>query len=357
MGDRLGWTVKTQAGHGHAIGLVVSLDGGVHFQHWSNITNRHCTGVHVPFECCSGADSGTCDHGNPMIIASTKNGSWTAGGGSCDVTRRFGCVGTPNVLYDEQESNSSRRWKMWFVGSTHDHTQVGFASSPDGVSWSEHPGPIFDMQAQPYIQQFCLNPGVCGGNGYLVVRRFEGTFYMWFAPMGNAMGLATASEPEGPWEAYAGNPILTLKHTSCPNPTSDWPLGYDVYQEGGEYRMIVGCMDRKNRVPCPGGATSHRKIVLLSRFLALSVSLTQRASLFQRVSLGRVSECAELSGWEQLQQDVPISAGDSWLVSAPQYRDTGCCEFYRGCVLAARVGDGADRTVRPQRGSFVRREV
>jgi hypothetical protein len=21
--------------------------------------------------------------------------------------------------------------------------------------------------------------------------------------------------------------------------------------------MIIGCMDRKNRVPCPGGATSH----------------------------------------------------------------------------------------------------
>ena len=257
MGDRLGWSVKTQAGHGHAIGLVVSLDGGVHFQHWSNTTNSQCTSRNVPFECCTGADSGTCNHGNPMIIGSTKNGSWTAGGGSCDVTRQFGCVGTPNVMYDEEETNSTRRWKMWYVGSTHDHTQVGFATSPDGISWSENPNPVFDMQAQSYIKEFCLRPGVCGGNGYMVVRRFEGTYYMFFAPMGNAMGLATAGQPEGPWEAYSGNPILTLKRTACPNPTSDWPLGYDVYEEGGEYRMIVGCLNRKNRIPCPGGATSH----------------------------------------------------------------------------------------------------
>ena len=83
---------------------------------------------------------------------------------------------------------------MWYVGSAHDHTQVGFASSPDGVSWSEHPGPIFDMQAQPYIQQFCSKPGVCGGNGYMVVRRFEGIFYMFFAPSKCSRSFASSLE-------------------------------------------------------------------------------------------------------------------------------------------------------------------
>jgi hypothetical protein len=72
------------------------------------------------------------------------------------------------------------------------------------------------------------------------------------------MGLATASHPEGPWMAFAGNPILSSKQTQCPNPTSDYPLPFDVYEDRpGSYRMILGCMNRKNRIPCPGGATSH----------------------------------------------------------------------------------------------------
>ena len=77
-------------------------------------------------------------------------------------------------MYDAQDPSPARRWKMWYVGSTHDHTQVAFASSPDGISWKKYNSgaPVFDMQAQKYIKEFCLNPGVCGGNGYLVVRKF-----------------------------------------------------------------------------------------------------------------------------------------------------------------------------------------
>lgn len=73
------------------------------------------------------------------------------------------------------------------------------------------------------------------------------------------IGLATATSPQGPWVAYRGNPILSSVDTKCPHPTSDYPLPFDVYRESpaGAFRMIIGCMDRKNRVPCPGGSTSH----------------------------------------------------------------------------------------------------
>ena len=88
-----------QQGHGHAIGLVTSFDG-VHFTHWSNNSNANCTALHAPFECCTGRGQGTCNaHRNPLIVANTSSPqSWDAGGGSCDNTRKFGCVGPPNVI-------------------------------------------------------------------------------------------------------------------------------------------------------------------------------------------------------------------------------------------------------------------
>ena len=99
MGDRLGWKKTDQDGHGHAIGLVTSFDG-VHFTHWSNNSNANCTALHAPFECCTGRGQGTCNaHRNPLIVANTSSPqSWDAGGGSCDNTRKFGCVGPPNVI-------------------------------------------------------------------------------------------------------------------------------------------------------------------------------------------------------------------------------------------------------------------
>lgn len=262
-GDRLGWSVHDQAGHGHAIGLATSVDGGITFRRWTNHSTRLCTTEHEPFECCTGMKQGTCDaHANPLIVELTDKGSWNAGGGSCDITRN---VGTPYVIYDEAELDDDRqRWKMWYGGSSNNGTtgmtrcvigrhvtQVAYAHSPDGVSWVAANGgqPVFNMQTQ--TKAF---PSV--GNVYLVVKGFGGTYYMCFAPNGDKVGLATSSSPEGPWTAYTGNPILSSKHTQCPNPTTGFPLPF-VYERADEYLMILGCMDRNNRISCPGGATSH----------------------------------------------------------------------------------------------------
>jgi hypothetical protein len=185
-GDRLGWSVHEQAGHGHAIGLATSVDGGITFRRWTNHSNVLCVAVHRPFECCTGAKQGTCNaHGNPLVVASAAPGSWNAGGGSCDITRKYGCVGSPSVTYDEEETDPNRRWKMWYGGSTnngtkgmvHCVTQVGVAFSPDGVAWTvaNKGDPVFNMQGQK-------DAFPSGGNVYLVVKKFSGTYYMWFAP-------------------------------------------------------------------------------------------------------------------------------------------------------------------------------
>ena len=160
---------------------------------------------------------------------------------------------------------------MWYAGSSnfgtsgnkHSVSQVAFATSPDGVSWTGYRGgePIFNMQGQKVFAD-CKGyrpGGPCGGNGYLIVKKFASAYYMWFAPLGDAIGLATAAHPEGPWIASEANPILVSTHTQCPHPTTDDLYPFEVYQDtpGSEYRMIMGCADRHNRVPCPGGWTSH----------------------------------------------------------------------------------------------------
>lgn len=201
-GDRLGWSRAQQAGHGHAIGLATSTDGGVHFTHWANNSNAQCTGGREPFECCSGSGRGTCNaHHNPLIVANTSTPqSWNAGGGSCDITRKHGCVGSPYVIYDPEDSDPARRWKMWYAGSSNygttgmskSVTQVAFASSPDGVAWTaaNHGQPVFSMQGQ-------AKTFPSGGNAYLVVKKYSGLYYMWFAPNGDKVSPAVSNRVAG----------------------------------------------------------------------------------------------------------------------------------------------------------------
>ena len=199
-GDRLGWSKAHQAGHGHAIGLVTSVDGGVNFTHWSNNSNAQCTAARTPFECCTGARAGTCNaHRNPLIVANTSSPlSWNAGGGSCDITRKHGCVGTPYVIYDPDDPDPARRFKMWYAGSSNrgttgmvkSVTQVAFAASPDGVAWTAVNGgePVFSMQGQRKVFP-------SGGNAYMVVKKYDGVYYMWFAPLDDKVSHPAAGYP------------------------------------------------------------------------------------------------------------------------------------------------------------------
>ncbi|MEE9506990.1 MAG: hypothetical protein V3V98_07595, partial [Thermoplasmata archaeon] len=109
-------------------------------------------------------------------------------------------VGMPSVLFD------GTGYKMWFFGVNFDTsaTGIGYATSPDGITWSKHPGnPV-------------LNPGFAqwdhGINAGRVVYR-GGQYEMWYtgnSPTG-AGQIGYATSPDGiSWSKYAGNPVLTV---------------------------------------------------------------------------------------------------------------------------------------------------
>lgn len=113
----------------------------------------------------------------------------------------------PHVLRDEDGT-----WHLWFkgwqeAGKTCDDdegnadgspdpewgcetvTGIGYASSPDGVTWTAHPTPVVTFEADPTPEDF----------GWPRVVQVSGTWLMLFNYGDNGFTLATAPAPEGPW--------------------------------------------------------------------------------------------------------------------------------------------------------------
>jgi predicted GH43/DUF377 family glycosyl hydrolase len=126
--------------------------------------------------------------GNPILRPS--NGTWDAD-----------YVILPTVLYNV----SSNSYVMWYVGSSQRVSGIGYATSPDGYTWTKHDGPV-------------LTPGPAGAwdSAYVslggVVRTAAG-FNMWYVGGGlttyqnGAIGLATSTDGIA-WTKYSHNPVL-----------------------------------------------------------------------------------------------------------------------------------------------------
>jgi predicted GH43/DUF377 family glycosyl hydrolase len=109
----------------------------------------------------------------------------------------------PSVLYDRDEPDASKRWKMWFTGNG--GAGIGYAYSADGITWTKFAGnPV-------------LTPAGSGWESALVspnsVSRVGSKFYFFYtgygSTSGNAQsGLVTFTDPTGPYARAANNPIL-----------------------------------------------------------------------------------------------------------------------------------------------------
>ena len=135
--------------------------------------------------------------GTGVVMEDTRHGVYCPSV-QPDITRKHGCVGTPYVIYDPDDPDPARRFKMWYAGSSNrgttgmvkSVTQVAFAASPDGVAWTAVNGgePVFSMQGQRKVFP-------SGGNAYMVVKKYDGVYYMWFAPLDDKVSHPAAGYP------------------------------------------------------------------------------------------------------------------------------------------------------------------
>ncbi|NUM45273.1 MAG: hypothetical protein HUU38_11260 [Anaerolineales bacterium] len=88
-------------------------------------------------------------------------------------------------------------------------TEVGYATSPDGITWELHPEPVFNAEIanvayMPYT--LYVSDVEVESDGTWVLY-----FYTWDSSLASASGVigrATAPTPRGPWQADA-SPLLT----------------------------------------------------------------------------------------------------------------------------------------------------
>ncbi|UCG68632.1 MAG: hypothetical protein JSV09_12610, partial [Thermoplasmata archaeon] len=106
----------------------------------------------------------------------------------------------PMVLYN------GTTYQMWYSGFDDWNYRIGYATSPDGLTWTKYGGnPVMDMGAigsweDTYVAQASVI--------------YEGaTYHMWYSGLDSfgegRTGYATSSDGIS-WSKYAGNPVLDL---------------------------------------------------------------------------------------------------------------------------------------------------
>jgi sucrose-6-phosphate hydrolase SacC (GH32 family) len=116
------------------------------------------------------------DPNNPVLTPAAE-GDW-------EVTSYISSA----VIHDGTE------FRMWYAGSDGHTSKVGYATSPDGTTWTRYSGnPILDLRPAGSFDDTWLNPGTVILEG--------GTYHMWYSACGDpsltlsgTVGYATSTD-------------------------------------------------------------------------------------------------------------------------------------------------------------------
>jgi len=192
-------------------------------------------GITVSFGYFSSADGidWTPYEANPVLRAGT--------GGSWDDNRLI----NPYVIVNKNA------YQMWYSASDGNNYRIGYATSPDGVSWTKYEGnPVMDLGPEgSWDDSEVTDPCVY----------FDGAVYhMWYAGAnGSTTRIGYASSADGiSWTKYEGNPVLDK------GPVPDWDYRHvyapDVLFDGMTYHMwYTGTVESSGWYHRTGYATSN----------------------------------------------------------------------------------------------------
>ncbi len=120
-------------------------------------------------------------------------------------------------------------YHMWYTGWSGTRDNIGYATSPDGITWTKYAGnPVLNVGKEgSWEGDDVLSPCV----------RFDGdNYHMWYegANWPNS-GIGYATSPDGlAWTKHASNPVLTGISGKWDYPRVEGPT---VYFDGATYHM------------------------------------------------------------------------------------------------------------------------
>jgi len=131
-------------------------------------------------------------------------------------------------------------YKMWYSGGDGTNFRIGYATSPDGVTWTKYSGnPVMDVSpVGSWDSSFIYYPNIV----------FNGSAYeMWYSGSSayDAFAIGHATSPDGlAWTRDSGNPVLSM------GAPGSWEsmviIGPSVVVQGGTKRMWYMGRDASN---------------------------------------------------------------------------------------------------------------
>jgi predicted GH43/DUF377 family glycosyl hydrolase len=131
-------------------------------------------------------------------------------------------------IYPRTVIKNGSTYQMWYHAQDGINQRIGYATSPDGLTWTKYPGnPIMDL-------------GLAGSwedtNVFKPVILFDGsTYQMWYGGGDSSVaktGYATSSDGIN-WERYPGNPIIDVGSPGSYDDVHTSPCS--VYYDGLTY--------------------------------------------------------------------------------------------------------------------------
>lgn len=169
-------------------------------------------------------------------VESVDGVNWTAPIKVLQPTTTYweGNLNRPNVIRTPDGT-----YRMWYTGQTNDNSWIGYATSPDGLTWTRQSADPVLSPTTTWEHTSVMNPSV-------IYDTATSTYKMWYSGgeqyEPNAIGYATSSNGLT-WSKNTGNPIFEK------NPAKTWEqdrvAGVQVLkQDDGYYYMFyIGYAD------------------------------------------------------------------------------------------------------------------